>query len=162
MRVAVVGAIVLVAVGIVVMKNRDKGAASAGLTPSTVGAAGLAASAVEATPATPATIATTGLPRLLDLGATKCVPCKMMAPLLEEIKKEYAGKLQVDFIDVWENPAAGDQYGIQSIPTQIFFDASGKELFRHVGFMPKEDILAKWKVLGVVLNETTPMGVTAP
>lgn len=94
-----------------------------------------------------------GLPRLLDLGATKCVPCKMMAPILEELDEQYAGSLEVVFIDVWENRDAATEYGIESIPTQIFFDASGNELFRHVGFISKEDILAKWKELGVDLPE---------
>ena len=89
------------------------------------------------------------LPKLLDLGATKCIPCKMMAPILEELKKEYAGKMKVEFIDVWENEDAGKQYGVEMIPTQIFYDANGKELFRHTGFFGKEDILAKWKELGI-------------
>lgn len=91
------------------------------------------------------------LPKLLDLGANKCIPCKAMSPILEEMKKEYAGKLEVEFIDVWKNPDAGKPYKIQMIPTQIFFDASGKELFRHTGFYGKDDILAKWKELGVDL-----------
>ena len=89
------------------------------------------------------------LPKLLDLGAGKCIPCKMMAPILEELKKEYAGKLEVEFIDVWKNSDAIKQYGIEAIPTQIFYDATGKELFRHIGFFSKDDILAKWKELGV-------------
>jgi thioredoxin 1 len=89
------------------------------------------------------------LPRLLDLGAKKCVPCKMMAPLLEELATEFKGRLDVEFIDVWENPGAAEQYGIQSIPTQIFYDADGKEFFRHVGFYPKEDILARFKEKGI-------------
>lgn len=93
------------------------------------------------------------LPKLLDLGANKCIPCKAMAPILEELKKEYAGKLEVEFIDVWKNPDAGKPYKIQMIPTQIFFDASGKELFRHTGFYGKDDILAKWKELGVDLGK---------
>jgi thioredoxin 1 len=92
------------------------------------------------------------LPKLLDLGAGKCIPCKMMAPILDELKKEYAGKLEVEFIDVWKNPDAGKQYGIEVIPTQIFYDATGKELFRHIGFFSKDDILAKWKELGVDLK----------
>ena len=92
------------------------------------------------------------LPKLLDLGAGKCIPCKMMAPILEELKKEYVGRMNVEFIDVWQNPDAGKPYGIEVIPTQIFYDAEGKELFRHVGFFAKEDILAKWKELGVDLN----------
>ena len=91
------------------------------------------------------------LPRLVDLGAGKCIPCKKMAPILEDLKKEYAGRINVEFIDVWKNPDAGKAYGIEMIPTQIFYDASGKELSRHVGFFGKEDILAKWKELGVEL-----------
>ena len=91
------------------------------------------------------------LPRLVDLGADKCIPCKMMAPILDELKTAYAGQFDVEFIDVWKNPDAGKSYGIRSIPTQIFIDAGGKELFRHEGFFPKEDILAKWQELGVEL-----------
>jgi thioredoxin 1 len=98
----------------------------------------------------------TGLPRLVDLGAGKCIPCRMMAPILEELKTEFAGSLEVVFIDVWEDPSAGARYGIQMIPTQIFFDASGKELFRHEGFFAKEDILAKWRELGVNLQPKKP------
>jgi thioredoxin 1 len=92
------------------------------------------------------------LPKLLDLGAGKCIPCKMMAPILEQLKTEYVGKLEVEFIDVWKTPDAGKLYGIQMIPTQIFHDTTGKELFRHIGFLSKDDILAKWKELGVNLN----------
>ncbi|HEY3415940.1 MAG TPA: thioredoxin family protein [Armatimonadota bacterium] len=90
-------------------------------------------------------------PRLLELGADKCIPCKMMQPVLAALRKDYAGKLQVDFIDVWKDPAAGEQYGIQTIPTQIFFDADGKEIFRHTGFYPQEDIVAKFAELGINL-----------
>jgi thioredoxin 1 len=100
--------------------------------------------------ATPAE--TKPLPRLVDLGAGKCIPCKMMAPILEELKKEYEGRLEVTFIDVWQNPDAGKAYNIEVIPTQIFYDADGRDLFRHVGFFAKEDILAKWKELGVELK----------
>jgi thioredoxin 1 len=89
------------------------------------------------------------LPRLVDLGADKCIPCKAMAPILKELKAEYEGRMEVEFIDVWKNPDAGKAYKINLIPTQIFFDAAGKELFRHEGFVSKKDILAKWKKLGV-------------
>jgi thioredoxin 1 len=107
---------------------------------------------LQAASITPDVVAGPSLPRILDLGATQCIPCKMMAPILEELKKEYAGKMQVDFIDVWKDETAGDKYAIKGIPTQIFFDASGKELYRHEGFMPKEDILAKCKELGFDLK----------
>lgn len=93
------------------------------------------------------------LPRLLDLGADKCIPCKQMAPLLEELKKEYAGKLEVVFIDVWKDGKTGQAYGIRSIPTQIFYDADGKELSRHVGFFSKADILGRFKEHGIELGE---------
>jgi thioredoxin 1 len=92
-------------------------------------------------------------PRLLDLGATKCIPCKKMAPILEELKAEYEGTLDVEFVDVWKMPGVAKQYGVESIPTQIFFDASGKELYRHEGFFAKEDILQKWNELGVNLKK---------
>jgi thioredoxin 1 len=91
------------------------------------------------------------VPKLVDLGADKCIPCKKMAPILEELQREYAGRMEVVFIDVWKHPDAGRQYEIDLIPTQIFYDATGKELFRHEGFLGKEDILAKWKELGVKL-----------
>lgn len=93
------------------------------------------------------------LPKLVDLGAGMCIPCQKMAPILEELKKEYAGKLEVEFIDVRKNPDAAKKYGIQLIPTQIFYDSTGKELFRNEGFLGKEDILAKWKELGIKFTD---------
>ena len=93
------------------------------------------------------------LPVLVDLGADKCVPCKMMMPILKELKSELRGVLKVEFIDVWKNPEMGREYRIRIIPTQIFYDSSGKELFRHEGFFSKEDILNKWKGLGVELTK---------
>jgi len=92
------------------------------------------------------------LPRLVDVGADQCIPCKMMAPILTELKKEYAGSLEVEFVDVWKNPGAGDKYRIRVIPTQIFYDASGKELGRHQGFISKEGILAAFRQYNVPLN----------
>lgn len=56
-------------------------------------------------------------------------------------------------MDVWKNPDAGKQHNIRLIPTQIFFDADGKELFRHEAFYGKDDILAKWKELGVNITK---------
>lgn len=93
------------------------------------------------------------LPRLLELGSVDCIPCQKMAPILEELRQEYAGKLDVVFADVFKNPSLAEKYGIQLIPTQILFGADGKELFRHTGFFAKEDILAKWNELGVELGK---------
>ena len=116
-----------------------------------VAAASLVAQAAETGKAGSATnaLAKPKLPRLVDLGADKCIPCKQMAPILRDLKSEYAGWMEVEFIDVWKNPEAAKPYKILLIPTQIFYDASGKELFRHEGFFGKADILAKWKELGV-------------
>lgn len=92
------------------------------------------------------------LPRLVDLGASRCIPCRMMTPVLDELSKEYAGQMDVVFIDVWQNRDEGERYGVRAIPTQIFYGADGKELFRHEGYYPKAEILAKWKDLGVELK----------
>jgi thioredoxin 1 len=95
-----------------------------------------------------AALAADSLPVLVDLGADRCVPCKMMAPILEELKKEYKGKFDIVFYDVWKDPAPAEKYRIHGIPTQIFLDDTGKELYRHAGYFSKEQILKKWKELG--------------
>jgi thioredoxin 1 len=103
-----------------------------------------------------------GLPKLMDVGAKTCIPCKMMAPILDELKKDYAGRLDVEFIDVSikENLPRAWQYGIAKIPTQVLLDAAGKELWRHEGFISKADILAKWKELKFDVAAAGP--TTAP
>jgi len=103
-----------------------------------------------------------GLPRLIEIGSVTCIPCKMMKPILDELRQEYAGRLQVDFIDVQVDPEAAGTYGIRVIPTQIFLDAGGKELFRHEGFFPKEDILAKWEEVGIDLSAPPEMEAPQP
>ena len=85
------------------------------------------------------------------MGAGKCIPCKKMAPILEELKKEYAGRLDVEFVDVWEESRCREGLWGGEYPTQKIYDASGTELFRHTGFYAKEDILGKWKEAGVKL-----------
>jgi len=95
------------------------------------------------------------LPRLVDLGADRCIPCRMMAPILDELSKDYAGQMEIVFIDVWKNREEGERYGIRAIPTQIFYGADGRELYRHEGFYPKADILAKWRELGIELKAPT-------
>jgi thioredoxin 1 len=96
---------------------------------------------------------TVKIPKLVDLGAGKCIPCKMMAPILDQLEKDFRGQMDVVFIDVWQNADEGSKYKIRVIPTQIFYSPEGKELFRHEGFYSREDILAKWKELG--FNFTT-------
>jgi len=89
-----------------------------------------------------------GKPVLLELGSHGCIPCKKMTPILAELGNEQTAFV-VSFVDVKADESKSEQYGIELIPTQIFFDKDGKELFRHVGFYPKEDILAKWKEFGI-------------
>ena len=89
-----------------------------------------------------------GKPVLLELGAHWCTPCKQMFPILNELDVEQQA-FTVAFVNVEADEAATRKYGIESIPVQIFFGADGTELFRHIGFYPKEDILAKWKELGI-------------
>ncbi|MBP7560039.1 MAG: thioredoxin family protein [Armatimonadetes bacterium] len=94
-------------------------------------------------------VVTSGLPTLLELGSTKCIPCKQMAPILDELSRDYEGVFAVELIDVYEHPSAAEHYGVSIIPTQVFLDADGNELFRHTGFYAKADILAKWAEFGV-------------
>jgi thioredoxin 1 len=77
----------------------------------------------------------------IELGADRCIPCKAMQPIMKEIAAEYKGKVQVVFYDVWKDPEPARKYGIQLIPTQVFIDSKGKEVFRHVGLFPKDEIL---------------------
>jgi len=90
-----------------------------------------------------------GMVTMLDLGATACVPCKMMAPILEKLEGEYEGKAAIVFIDVWKQREPAKRFGIRAIPTQIFFDAQGREVYRHVGFLNEKAIVAQLKKMGV-------------
>lgn len=92
------------------------------------------------------------LPKLIDLGSTTCIPCKKMEPILASLSENYAGQLEVEFINIHEDKEATNRYDIRLIPTQIFFDSDGQELFRHEGFFPMDEILAKWDELGVALD----------
>ena len=85
----------------------------------------------------------------IELGADRCIPCKAMQPIMKEIAVEYAGKVQVVFYDVWKDPEPGRKYGIQLIPTQVFLDKTGKELFRHTGLFPKKELVEFLKKQGV-------------
>ena len=90
-----------------------------------------------------------GMVTMVDIGAHKCIPCKMMAPIIESLEKEYKGKAAIVFIDVWENREQGQRFGIHSIPTQIFYDKDGKEVYRHEGFLSENSIVAELEKLGV-------------
>jgi thioredoxin 1 len=92
---------------------------------------------------------TSGRPTLVDFGAGFCIPCKRMKPILDSLRKEYNGRANVIFVDIKEERDMPDKYRIQMMPTQVFFDAKGKEVKRHMGFMDRDEILAEFKALGV-------------
>lgn len=104
----------------------------------------LSASDAEATKAL-----VSGKPSVIDLGARTCIPCKKMAPILEELAGSYRGQANVLFIDVREDNAAAKRFAIQMIPTQIFFDDTGKEISRHIGFMDKPDLIKGLQAAGL-------------
>jgi thioredoxin 1 len=94
-------------------------------------------------------VPTPGLVTMVDLGAHKCIPCKMMAPIIKALQEEYAGRASIIFIDVWEHQEQVQRFGIQAIPTQIFYDKEGKEIERHIGFLDKKSIEDIFKKSGV-------------
>ncbi|PLY13256.1 MAG: thioredoxin [Desulfuromonas sp.] len=96
------------------------------------------------------------LPRLVDVGADKCIPCIKMAPILEQLREDFAGSMEVKFVDAWKNREEAASYGVQMIPTQIFYATDGKELFRHTGFFSREEILGKWRELGYDFGAEQP------
>ncbi len=90
-----------------------------------------------------------GMVTMVDLGAKKCIPCKMMSPILVKLGKDYKGRAAIIFLDVWEDSAPAKRFGLRAIPTQIFFDKQGKEVYRHEGFMSEKDIIKKLSEMGV-------------
>lgn len=94
---------------------------------------------------------TKALPRLIDFGAGTCATCKMMTAVLNELASEYNNRLAIRLVDTGKDKETATDYSIRMIPTQVFLDADGVELFRHEGFISKKDILKKWAELGVEL-----------
>lgn len=90
-----------------------------------------------------------GRPTVIDLGARTCIPCRKMAPILESLAGEYRNRASILFIDVHENRRAAEKFKVQMIPTQIFFNAQGKEVKRHIGFMDKAAIVKELKAAGL-------------
>ena len=131
------------------------GAASETTTPAQPAATQISVSVNQ--PKTPTTASATDasvlkLPRIIDFGSKQCQACKAMEPVLEALAKNHADKFKTEFVDVWvpENQDLARSHGIQSIPTQVFFDSENKEVFRNTGFISEEDVLAKWAELGLL------------
>ncbi len=90
-----------------------------------------------------------GKPTLAEFGRGVCIPCKEMKPILEELLVEYKGELNVVIVEVDDNVDLTRQFGIMMIPTQIFLDSEGEEVFRHIGFYPKEEVIAQLEKMGI-------------
>ena len=90
-----------------------------------------------------------GLVNLVDLGSDYCLPCKMMTPIMTKVEKDYKGKAAVVYINIEKFPNQAKHFGIRVIPTQIFYDKKGKEVYRHEGFLSEKDIVAQFKKMGV-------------
>ncbi len=90
-----------------------------------------------------------GKPTLAEFGRGTCIPCKEMKPILENLAAEYQDRLNVSIVSVDEYRELTNYFRIMAIPTQIGFDSSGKEVFRHVGFWPKDQIVAQLSQLGI-------------
>jgi thiol-disulfide isomerase/thioredoxin len=88
-------------------------------------------------------------PSMIEFGATGCIPCDMMQPILENLRKSFKDRLNVVFVHVREEQILGARFGIRSIPVQVFFDENGQEVFRHEGFFAEKE----------VRNQLTRMGV---
>ena len=125
---------------------------SAGCGPDTTAAIVSSEVASRVAPAATGPTDTAPLPQFLNFGADRCIPCKQMVPVREAMAAEYAGQLRVGFIDVWADRNASRAYGVRVIPTQLILDAEGRELFRHEGYWPKEQVLAQFAALGIELR----------
>ena len=91
-----------------------------------------------------------GKPTVAEFGAATCIPCKRMKPVLEELVAEHGDKLNLSFTDVRIHTNLATKYKIVYMPTQVFFDSGGQEVTRHVGFWPKEEIMAHLEELGLL------------
>ncbi len=97
----------------------------------------------------PKEIAQSPLPKLLDFGRGKCIPCKKMAPVLQELSEEYKDRVIIKIIEIDQEPGLTTSNRIRLIPTQIFFDAKNQEVLRHEGFMGKDDIKKVFQKMGI-------------
>ncbi len=78
----------------------------------------------------------------VELGSVNCIPCVKMQPVMKNIEEKYGHQIEIIFYDVWQadQKEKAGEYGIRLIPTQVFLDASGLEIFRHEGFFPEVEI----------------------
>ncbi len=140
LKLLIILAIVFLIAGLIIFQGRDKASFKEGVTSS---------SEKISTNKDSSNVIAKNLPVLIDLGRGTCVPCKMMLPILQKLQEEYKGRAIIKIIDIRYDPEPARVYKIRLIPTQIFFDATGKEIYRHEGFMDKISIEQKLKEIGV-------------
>ena len=87
----------------------------------------------------------------IELGSVRCIPCRKMIPVMKSIEAKYPNDVTVIFHDVWtpQGKPYAKQYGIKTIPTQVFLDKNGEEYFRHIGYFPEEELIKILKQKGV-------------
>ena len=90
-----------------------------------------------------------GMVTIIDLGKKTCTQCKMMAPILEKLKIKYEGKAAVVFINLLDDPEQQYRFKLKALPTQIFYNTEGEEIYRHIGFMSEKDLVAQLNKMGV-------------
>ncbi|MGC1392483.1 MAG: thioredoxin family protein [Bacteroidales bacterium] len=90
----------------------------------------------------------------IELGSVRCIPCKQMQSVMKSIEAKYGKEVKIEFYDVWTESGKpyGVKYGIESIPTQVFLDETGKEYYRHVGFFPEEELIKILQMKGIKMN----------
>jgi Thiol:disulfide interchange protein len=106
-------------------------------------------------PAAGMTTVSGGRPTFIEIGAKSCIPCQMMQKVMDELRMNYPGKLDIVFHDLEIDHTPAQQYGISVIPTQVLLSPEGEELSRHEGFYPVDEIAAKWRELGYDLGESS-------
>jgi thioredoxin 1 len=97
----------------------------------------------------PKEIAKISLPKLLDFGRGKCIPCKKMGPILQELSEEYKDRVIIKIIEIDQEAELTKTNRIRLIPTQIFFDSKNQEVYRHEGFMDKDQIKKVFQKMGI-------------
>jgi len=92
----------------------------------------------------------TGKPALVLFGAKGECPCDLVSPILIELGNKYKNRIEVLIISLREERVLAERYGVQIIPDLIFFDQKGREVYRHVGFLPEREIEEKLKQFGLI------------